>query len=220
MDPQEPPGELTSLLGLAQQGTLEISDRPNRDPRIVTLQGLSCILYGGVALVFPALTLALFTSLFASFALLFGALSFSSLVALPAFSRVWFQTLAESAVAIGAGLIALLAPNTTATFMLHLTILWSVLTGISQTVSAALNPMEMSLRVATMLNGLSLLALSWFLYSNAQTLGLLSLVWVIALQAIVNGFFMLLAAGLTAKFRRDMYGRISGSAFDRDALSL
>ncbi|KAA8494409.1 hypothetical protein FVE85_2650 [Porphyridium purpureum] len=201
-----PQNELSGLLGLARRGMSVMPDGVDRDPRISTLQGLSFVLYGAVALVFPALTLALFTSLFASFALLFGALSFSSLVALRPFSRAWWHTIAESVVAMGAGLLALLAPNATALFVLHIVIMWSVLIGFNQLASACLSPADRSLRLTLALNGASLVALGWFLFSNAASHGLLSLVWVIALQSIMNGAFMLLSAGLQVKFQGQMYG--------------
>jgi len=193
--------EFSSLIHVAQRTTLFGDSQLSRDPRIILLQGISSILYGCAALLFPALTLALFTSLFASFALLFGALSLSSIFSRERFSSAWWQLLGEGLLALSAGLIALLMPNATALFILYVVTFWALLSGMNQIISSLFIPDEFVLRATLLLNGLSLVCLGFFLYSNARSSGLLALVWVIALQAILNGIFMIFAAILTFQFR-------------------
>mmetsp|Transcript_10425 Transcript_10425/g.27731 ORF Transcript_10425/g.27731 Transcript_10425/m.27731 type:complete len:491 (+) Transcript_10425:187-1659(+) len=79
--------DTTEQNGAARGDTTEAANpslvNTSEQPKALAAQGFCCVLYGCSALMFPALALALLTSLFASFSLLFGALALSSALSTP-----------------------------------------------------------------------------------------------------------------------------------------
>ena len=98
--------------------------------RALALRGLVALLFGLVVLFWPDLILAVLTLLFGIYALVDGGV-----VLVPALrisdqgARRWLP-LAEGAVGVIAGLIALLWPGMTASGLLYVIVAWAVATGI------------------------------------------------------------------------------------------
>ena len=98
--------------------------------RALALRGLVALLFGLIVLFWPDLILAVLTLLFGIYALVDGGI-----VLVPALrvsdrgARRWLP-LAEGAVGVIAGLIALLWPGMTASGLLYVIVAWAVATGI------------------------------------------------------------------------------------------
>jgi uncharacterized membrane protein HdeD (DUF308 family) len=104
--------------------------------RVLALRGLAALLFGLVVLFWPGLVLAVLTLLFGIYALVDGGV-----VLVPALrsseqgARRWLP-LAEGAVGVIAGLLALLWPGMTASGLLYVIVGWALLTGILKTLTA------------------------------------------------------------------------------------
>jgi uncharacterized membrane protein HdeD (DUF308 family) len=98
--------------------------------RALALRGLVALLFGLVVLFWPGLILAVLSLLFGIYALVDGGV-----VLVPALrasgrgARRWLP-LAEGAVGVVAGLVALLWPGMTASGLLYVIVAWAVATGL------------------------------------------------------------------------------------------
>jgi uncharacterized membrane protein HdeD (DUF308 family) len=98
--------------------------------RVLALRGLVALLFGLVVLFWPGLVLAVLTLLFGVYALVDGGV-----VLVPALrssdrgARKWLP-LAEGAVGVIAGLLALLWPGMTASGLLYVIVGWAIASGI------------------------------------------------------------------------------------------
>jgi uncharacterized membrane protein HdeD (DUF308 family) len=104
--------------------------------RVLALRGLAALLFGLVVLFWPSLILAVLTLLFGIYALVDGGV-----VLVPALrssersARRWLP-LAEGAVGVIAGLLALLWPGLTVSGLLYVIMGWALLTGILKIATA------------------------------------------------------------------------------------
>jgi uncharacterized membrane protein HdeD (DUF308 family) len=104
--------------------------------RVLALRGLVAVLFGLVVLFWPGLILVVLTLLFGIYALVDGGI-----VLVPALrtsergARRWLP-LAEGAVGVVAGLVALLWPGMTTSGLLYVIVGWAVVTGILKTLTA------------------------------------------------------------------------------------
>lgn len=98
--------------------------------RVLALRGLAALLFGLVVLFWPGVILAVLTLIFGIYALVDGGV-----VLVPALrtsergARRWLP-LAEGAMGVIAGLLALLWPGLTASALLYVIVAWAVATGI------------------------------------------------------------------------------------------
>ena len=98
--------------------------------RVLALRGLAALLFGLVVLFWPGVILAVLTLIFGIYALVDGGVAL--VPALRTFergARRWLP-LAEGAMGVIAGLLALLWPGLTASALLYVIVAWAVATGI------------------------------------------------------------------------------------------
>jgi len=104
--------------------------------RVLALRGLVAVLFGHVVLFWPGLILVVLTLLFGIYALVDGGI-----VLVPALrtsergARRWLP-LAEGAVGVVAGLVALLWPGMTTSGLLYVIVGWAVASGILKITTA------------------------------------------------------------------------------------
>jgi uncharacterized membrane protein HdeD (DUF308 family) len=98
--------------------------------RALALRGLVALLFGLVVLFWPDLILAVLTLLFGIYALVDGGVVLVPVLRAPNRDRRRWLPLAEGAVGVIAGLIALLWPGMTASGLLYVIVAWAVATGI------------------------------------------------------------------------------------------
>jgi uncharacterized membrane protein HdeD (DUF308 family) len=104
--------------------------------RALALRGLVALLFGVVLLFLPGLVLAVLAILFGLYAVIDGAITFwPALRSSDQSTRRWLP-LAEGAVGIIAGLIALLWPGLTINGLVYVIVGWAVLTGTLKLLTA------------------------------------------------------------------------------------
>src|SRR5215213_7694609 len=104
--------------------------------RALALRDLVALLFGLVVLFWPGLVLAVLTILFGLYAVVDGAITFLPAVRTSDQSTPRWLPLAEGAVGIIAGLIALLWPGLTIDGLVYVIVGWAVVTGTLKILTA------------------------------------------------------------------------------------
>lgn len=161
---------------------------------LLALRGAAAMIFGALAIVWPAITLFTLAALFAAFALLAGAVfTFGALRHRHADPR-WWVLLLLGAFSIGTGCVAALYPSLT-------TVALILLMGANALVTGALD-IVLALRMRQVLRGALLLVLAGtasVLFGLVVLLfplgaGAVALAWMIGLYAIVTGAMLLALA--------------------------
>jgi uncharacterized membrane protein HdeD (DUF308 family) len=165
----------------------------------LALRGLLAVLFGLAALLLPLDTLAAVGRLFGAYAILEGALVFSTGVRGTRYKGI---LITEGAFGIVAGLVALAWPAVTALMLLYVVAAWAFLTGVLEILAAVLLRREIEGEWALFLVGVLSAALGVAM-AVLPGVGLPSLVWLVGLYALLAGVALVLLA-----FRvRGMRGR-------------
>lgn len=153
--------------------------------KLLLFRGVIAIAFGGLSLLWPGLTLAVFVGLFAAFALLNGIGAFVVAVRSRGRRGVWALWL-EGVLGTAAAVVAVLYPGMTTLALLVLIAVWALITGASAIAAATLRePDADSNTVLPMFGMLSvLLGIALLVQPFA---GALALAWMIALYALVSG---------------------------------
>lgn len=167
------------------------------------IRGTAAIAFGLAALFWPGLTLLGLVALFAAYALLGGAISVTAAVRHRRTHDDWWMPLLLGAVAIGAGVIALIHPGLSV-------IVLALLIGANALVGGVLD-IVMAIRLRKTLNDEWLLALTGllailfgilvFLFPEA---GALAIVWMISIHALLSGILLL---SLAVRLRKASFGQ-------------
>jgi uncharacterized membrane protein HdeD (DUF308 family) len=136
--------------------------------RALALRGLVALLFGLVVLFWPDLILAVLTLLFGIYALVDGGIVLVPVLRISDRGARRWLPLAEGAVGVIAGLIALLWPGMTPSGLLYVIVAWAVATGI--------------LKIATTIVLRSEVENGWLLAGN----GALSVLFGVILAAVVG----------------------------------
>lgn len=178
------------------------------------LRGALAVAFGILALAWPGLTLLGLIALFATYALLGGAVSILAAVRHRQSHEDWWLPLLIGIAGIGAGVIALIHPGLTIVVLV-------LLIGANALVSGVLD-MAMAIRLRKTIQHEWLLVLSAlasivfgilvFLFPGA---GALALVWMISIYALVTGALLLALAFRLRTLSAADRGRVE---FDRRVL--
>jgi uncharacterized membrane protein HdeD (DUF308 family) len=106
--------------------------------RALALRGLAALLFGLVVLFWPGLVLTVLAILFGIYAAVDGAITFVPALRTPDRGARRTLPLAEGAVGLVAGLIALLWPGLTATGLVYVIVGWALATGVLKILTAIL----------------------------------------------------------------------------------
>ena len=106
--------------------------------RALALRGLVALLFGLVVLFWPGLVLTVLSILFGIYAAIDGAITFVPALRSPDRGARRTLPLAEGAIGIIAGLVALLWPGLTATGLVYVIAGWAVATGVLKILIAVL----------------------------------------------------------------------------------
>ena len=110
--------------------------------RALALRGLVALLFGLVVLFWPGLVLTVLSILFGIYAAVDGAITFVPALRSPDRGTQKTLPLAEGAVGIVAGLLALLWPGLTAIGLVYVIAGWAVVTGVLKVLTAILRRAE------------------------------------------------------------------------------
>ncbi|HEY8370457.1 MAG TPA: HdeD family acid-resistance protein [Thermodesulfobacteriota bacterium] len=172
---------------------------------VVALRGALNVLFGVLALAWPAVTFVVLVALFGAYAFVNGLFALGAAI----FGRTWtgrrWPLVFEGVVGIGAGLVTLFLPGITAVALIALVAVWAVASGVFEIVEAIRLRREIEGEWMLGLAGLLSVAFG-ILVLLFPAAGALSIVWLIGAYAIVFGI-VLLALG----FRLRKVGRLATS---------
>src|SRR5579864_143015 len=101
---------------------------------VVALRGLAAIIFGILAFIWPAITLAVLILFFGAYAIVDGVLALYA--AWQSHGKNAWVPLLEGVLGILAGLVAFFAPGITAFALLIVIAAWAILTGVMEVVAA------------------------------------------------------------------------------------
>lgn len=171
------------------------------------LRGVAAVLFGLLALVWPGLTLAVLIVIYGAYAVVDGAFAVVAGLRSPAGTRRWLF-LAEGALGILAGLLALLWPGITAVVLLYIISFWAVLGGLLRILTAVLLRREVE-NVWAMIASGALLVLLGVILGALPGVGLLSLAWLIGVFALGAGVTLIWLALRVRGQRADGGSRVT-----------
>jgi uncharacterized membrane protein HdeD (DUF308 family) len=162
------------------------------------LRGISAILFGIAAFLWPALTLAVLVMLFGAYAFVDGVfLIVSAVGGWDEVENHWLMLL-EGIVGILIGVMTLFVPGLTALGLLFYIAAWSLATGVLEIAAAIRLRTELDNEIWLLLSGTVsvVFAIILLLFPAAGALGM---IWAIASYSIVFGIMLI---GLSAKLYR------------------
>jgi uncharacterized membrane protein HdeD (DUF308 family) len=162
----------------------------SRSWRMLALRGVIAILFGVLALAWPALTLLVFAALFAAYALLTGVVLVVGSLKSRKSNEDWWLPLMVGLVSLGAGAIATIHPDLTALVLVLVVGANAMVTGVLDIATAIRLRKSIRNEGLLILNGVVSIAFGVlvFLFPDA---GALALVWLISFYAILSGILLL-----------------------------
>ena len=164
---------------------------------MLILRGTVALLFGSLALFWPALTLLLLIIIFSAYAVFGGIVAIVGAIRYRATHASWWVPLLLGICSIGAGLIAGLLPGITTLALIAVIGANAIITGVFDLIAAT--RLHRHLRNAWMLVLTGVLSLLFgifvLLFPGA---GALALVWLIGLYALLTGA-LLFVLGITAR---------------------
>ena len=150
------------------------------------------MLFGLAALIWPGLTLAVLIILYGAYAMVDGVFAIVAGLRAGRGTRTWLL-LAEGALGILTGLIAVFWPGVTAVVLLYIIAFWAIFGGLLRIFGAVLLRREIDNEWTMALSGALwvLLGIVLFVLPGA---GLLSLAWVIGIFALGAGITLIVLA--------------------------
>ncbi len=160
----------------------------SRDWWVYAVRGIAAILFGIMALVWPAPTLAVLVLLFGAYAFVDGAALLVALARGDVLARAHKWTTGIMGVlGIAVSIATLMWPGITALTLLYLVAFWAITMGILQIVAAIEFRREIDGEVFVVLGGILSIVFGGLLVAFPGT-GLLSLVWLVGFYAELFGF--------------------------------
>ena len=156
------------------------------------MRGVAAVLFGLGALIWPGLTLAVLIMLYGVYDVVDGVFAIFAGLRAGSGTRRWLL-LAEGALGILAGLIAVFWPGVSAVVLLYIIAFWAIFGGLLRIVGAVLLRREIDNEWTMALSGALwvLLGIVLFVLPGA---GLLSLSWVIGIFALGAGITLIVLA--------------------------
>lgn len=178
---------------------------------VLLLQGLAAVLFGIAALIWPGLTLASLVLLFGAYALVDGVFAvIGSLVHLKEHEDWWLMLLGGLA-SIAAGIITFVQPGLTTLSLLFLIGAWALVSGVLTIVLAIQLRKEIKGEGLLILSGIASVLFGLFVFVQPGA-GALSVIWLIAVYAIVYGVLEMGLAFETRSWAEDVVGRQQAKA--------
>jgi uncharacterized membrane protein HdeD (DUF308 family) len=158
----------------------------------LAVRGVAAVLFGLAALIWPGLTLAVLIIVYGAYAVVDGVFAIVAGLRASSGTHRWLL-LAEGALGILTGLIAVFWPGVTAVVLLYIIAFWAIFGGLLRIVGAVLLRREIDNEWTMALSGVLwvLLGIVLFVLPGA---GLLSLAWVIGIFALGAGITLIVLA--------------------------
>ena len=156
----------------------------------VALRGIAAIVFGGVAIILPGITLEALLILFGAYALVDGVLNITAAVRAADQHLRWWPLLLEGIAGIALGIIAWVWPGITALGLLYVIAVWAILTGILETTAAVRLRREVAGEWMLALSGIVSVTFGVVLILFPIS-GVLTVVWLIGVTALLWGLILL-----------------------------
>jgi len=156
------------------------------------VRGVAAVLFGLAALIWPGLTLAVLIILYGAYALVDGVFAIVAGLRAGSGTRRWLL-LAEGALGILTGLIAIFWPGVSAVVLLYIIAFWAIFGGLLRIVGAVLLRREIDNEWTMALSGVLWVLLGIVLFALPGA-GLLSLAWLIGIFALGAGITLIALA--------------------------
>ena len=155
---------------------------------VFAIRGIAAIVFGILAFIWPAATLAVLVILFGAYVLVDGASLLVALVRGDAVARRHAWAVAITGVlGIVAGVVTFVWPGLTALSLLYVVAFWAIAMGIFQVIAAVALRRELDGEFWLALGGVVSVVFGALLVVFPGA-GLLSLVWLVGIWAVVFGF--------------------------------
>lgn len=148
------------------------------------VRGIVAILFGILALIWPAITLLVLVTFFGAWVLVDGIFSIFSAFRRGARSRVW--AVVVGVIGILAGFAALTWPGITSLALLYVVAFWAILTGLAEIVDG-IQLRKVIENEWTLILGGALSVVFGVLLLIWPAAGLLSIVWLLGIFAVLYG---------------------------------
>jgi uncharacterized membrane protein HdeD (DUF308 family) len=158
---------------------------------VVALRGVAAVIFGILALVWPAITLGALVLLFGAYALVDGVCAlWTAATGGPAASgrRPWLVL--EGVAGVAAGIVTFVWPDITALALLAVIAAWALVTGVLEIVGAVRLRREIEGEWLMVLSGVLSVVFGILLIINPAA-GALAVTWLIGAYAIVFGAVLL-----------------------------
>jgi uncharacterized membrane protein HdeD (DUF308 family) len=169
---------------------------------VLALRGVFAIIFGVLALIWPALTLLVLITLFGAYTLVDGIFAVIAGIASYGHNERWWAVLLEGIAGIILGVLTFLWPGTTALVLVYFIAAWALITGIFEIVAAIRLRKAIEGEWMMILSGIVSILLGLFLVV-APGPGALGLTWAIGAYAIVWGILLLILAFRLRNLPRD-----------------
>jgi uncharacterized membrane protein HdeD (DUF308 family) len=154
---------------------------------VFAIRGIAALVFGVLAFIWPATTLAVLVFLFGAYALVDGVALLVALVRGDAIARRHAWAVAIIGVlGIVAGVATFMWPGLTALSLLYLVAFWAIATGTFQVIAAVALRRELDGEFWMALGGIASIVFGAFLVAFPGA-GLLSLVWLVGVWSVVFG---------------------------------
>jgi uncharacterized membrane protein HdeD (DUF308 family) len=168
---------------------------------MLLLRGIAAIIFGGLALAWPGMTLLTLILFYGAFALVDGVLAIVAAITGGALAPRWWLAIV-GLLGIAAGLLTFLMPGVTALVLLYLIAGWAIATGVFQIIGAIRLRKEIDNEWLLILGGV-ISVLFGVAVMVAPGAGALALIWVIGIYAIIIGVLL-----VALSFRLKKHARV------------
>ena len=158
----------------------------------LAVRGVAAVLFGLTALIWPGLTLAVLIILYGAYAVVDGVFAIVAGLRAGSGTRRWLL-LAEGALGILIGLVALFWPGVTAVVLIYLITFWAIFGGILRIFGAVLLRREIDNEWTMALSGV-LWVLLGIVLAVSPSAGVVYLAWLIGFFALGAGVMLLVLA--------------------------
>jgi uncharacterized membrane protein HdeD (DUF308 family) len=159
----------------------------------LAVRGLVAVLFGLIAFIMPALTLAAIVLLFGAYAVVDGVFAIIAAVRAAERHERWWSLALQGVVDILAGVIAFVWPAATALALLFLVAFWAIVTGVLEIVAAIRLRREIRGEWLLILSGILSVLFGGVLLALPGA-GLIVIVWWIGGYAFVAGIVLIALA--------------------------
>jgi len=168
----------------------------------LALRGVAGILFGILAFVMPALTLAVLVLLFGAYALVDGIFNVVASLSGRSGARPWWALLLAGLVCIGAGLLTLFMPGLTALALAYLIGVWAIIIGVLEIISAVRLRKVITNEWWLGLSGVLAIVFGVLLTLAPGPGALAMVIWIGAYAFVYGVFLVLLGLRLRRRLRR------------------